>query len=402
MSHVVTPSTPAESVSSPPPDRASLAFVYATVFLDLLGFGIILPFLPFFARDLGASGLGLGVLFASYSGAQLLGAAWLGRVSDRLGRRPVLLISLLGSALSMAGSAVAGTLFALCAARALAGLFGGSIATAQAYVADVTRPDERPRYMGFLGAAIGTGFVFGPTLGVVLLSMGYGFAGAAWMAAILAGINLVLAAVRLRESRPSADQRQHRPGRGSWWRAMRRPDQGQVLAASFLTMFGFVTMETTFAFLGADKFGLGTGQFGMVLAYAGLIIIIVQGGLIGRLSRRFGVRKIAIAGAVSIGAGLTALPFGATLPLALVALGLLAFGHGLATPSLSTLLSVTSSEEEQGTVLGAGQSMGAAARFLGPLIAGALYDVAHAGPYLTAGALALIAAGLLTTVRTQT
>jgi DHA1 family tetracycline resistance protein-like MFS transporter len=187
----------------PPADRAALAIVYLTVFIDLLGFGIILPSLPYYARDLGATGLDLGILFSAYSVAQLAGSALLGRLSDHHGRRPILLLSLAGSAASMFLSGLAGGLAALSLARALAGVFGGSIGTAQAYIADVTPRAERARYMGLLGAAIGVGFVLGPALGAGLLALGFGFRGAAFAAGGLAALNFASALVRLPESRRS-------------------------------------------------------------------------------------------------------------------------------------------------------------------------------------------------------
>jgi len=393
------------------PHRASLLVVYATVFLDLLGFGIILPALPFFARQLivgggedsPSLGLGIGLLFMAYSLAQMLGAAILGRLSDRVGRRPVLLLSLSGSAISFFLSGLAQTLLFLCLARALAGLFGGSISTAQAYIADVTTKEERAKYMGMLGASIGLGFVLGPALGAGLISLGFGFAGAAFCASGLAVSNLLFGFWRLREPE------RHRPlggvgAPGNWARllaAWRRPVLAAPLAATFLTTFGFVSMETTFAFLGKARFALDERSFGLILVFAGVVMIVVQGALIGRLTRRFGVRPVAAVGALLMGVALSAIAFVFTLPTAVAALGLLAFSQGLSSPSLSTLLSHASRDDEQGSTLGLGQSMGALARAFGPLLAGALYDVAHGAPYLAASAAALLAAGLVATVGRQ-
>jgi MFS family permease len=393
-----SPQTPPADSPRPRAGRAALAVVYGTVFLDLLGFGIILPALPYYARELGASGFGLGALFTSYSLAQLLGAAALGRLSDRIGRRPVLMLSLAGSAVSMLLSGLAGTLVLLCAARALAGMFGGSIATAQAYIADVTPRGERARYMGLLGASIGVGFVVGPALGAGLIALGFGFPGAAFTAAGLAAANFVFAALKLPESRPAdAEVRRALPGRLG--EALTRPNLRQLLAATFSTTFAFVSMETTFAYLGEDRFGLTERGFGLVLVYVGVIVIIVQGGLIGRLTRRFGVRPVAVAGGALMGVALLTLPFCPSLTTTLAALGFLAGGQGLSSPSLSTLISELSAGGEQGSVLGLGQSLAAAARAAGPLVAGALYDLRHAAPYLLAGGLAALAGGLVATVR---
>ena len=373
--------------------RASLAIVYVTVFLDLLGFGIILPSLPYYARELGASGLGLGILFTSYSLAQFLGAPVLGRISDRAGRRPVLLLSLAGSAASMLLSGFAQSLVLLSAARALAGLFGGSISIAQAYVADVTAPEERAKYMGLVGASIGLGFVVGPALGVGILSLGYGFAGSAFAAAGLAAVNFVCAVFKLRESIPDGGAERRRTT--GVFTAFSRPALAGALAASFLVTFAFVGMETTFAFLGKDRFALDSRGFGWVLVFVGVVIIAVQGGLIGRVTRRFGVRRVAAAGGLAMGLSLAALPFVPSLGLAILALGGLAAGQGLASPTLSTLVSQESGADEQGANLGLAQSLSAAARAMGPLVAGALYDASLALPYLLGGAMALAAGALV-------
>ncbi len=382
------------------PAGAALWIVYFTVFLDLLGFGIILPFLPYFVLELGASGVGLGVILTSYSLAQLLGAVVLGRLSDRHGRRPILLMSLAGASLAMALSGLATTLFLLAAARGLAGLFGGSISTAQAYIADVTQPRERARYMGFLGAAIGLGFVVGPAFGVLLDSLGLGFAGAAFAAAGLGGANFVFALFRLHESKkPDASARPH-PSLGQWWRSLARPGIWEVLTATFLTTLAFVAMETTFALYGEERYGMDEKSFGLVLVYIGVVMILVQGGLIGPLTRAFGNGPVAVAGSLAMGVSLAAVPFCPGLVWAALALGGLAAGQGLVTPTYSALISQSSADDEQGAILGARQSFAAGARAVGPLAAGVIYDLHLASPYLAGGAVALIAGLLVTRVRT--
>jgi MFS transporter, DHA1 family, tetracycline resistance protein len=377
------------------PGRAALAIVYMTVFIDLLGFGIILPSLPYYARALGASGVGLGILFSAYSVAQLLGSTLLGRLSDRHGRRPVLLLSLAGSSVSMALSGVAHSLVLLCVARALAGLFGGSIGTAQAYIADVTARQERARYMGLLGASIGVGFVLGPAIGAGVIALGFGFSGAAFLAAALAAVNLVSAAFRLPESRPKDATSSSHLSLAAWLAMWQRPGLWQTYSSVFLTTLAFVGLETTLVFLARDRFGMDERRFGLVLAYLGVVVIVVQGGLIGRLTRRFGVRRVAIAGGVLMGAALVALPAAPTVRLLLLALGLVSAGQGLTSPTLSTLVSHASTGEDHGAVLGVSQSLAAAARAVGPLLAGSLYDLRAPLPFVAGGALALVAAGLV-------
>lgn len=375
--------------------RSPLTIVYLTVFLDLLGFGIILPLLPFYAEEFGATGFWVGALLTAYSAAQLVGAPVLGRISDRVGRRPVLLASLAGSALSLALTGVANSLALLLLGRVLAGLFGGSIATAQAYIADVTRPEERARFMGLLGAAIGMGFVFGPAIGAALGGLGFG--AAAFAAAGLAAANLLVATFALRESRPPETRAiaAARRSPGALRHVFHHPAIGRILASTFLATFAFVGMEATFALLGQRRFDLDARGLGLIFTYVGIVIAIVQGGAIGRLSARFGERALAVCGAALMGASLLALPFAPTFTLALVLLGALAVGQGLVVPTLSSLLSRQAASEEQGGVLGAGQSLSAAARAIGPLTAGWLFDRGAAFPYVASAALVLLAAWLL-------
>lgn len=367
-----------------------------TVFIDLLGFGIILPSLPYYARELGASGFALGVLFTSYSAAQLFGSALLGRLSDRRGRRPILLASLLGSSVSMALSGLAHTLWLLALARALAGLFGGSIATAQAYIADVTAKGERARYMGLLGASIGVGFVLGPALGAGILALGGGFAGSAFVASALAALNFVSALLRLPESKaPDQDAAAHRLTFQGWLRLVTQPNLWQAFAATFCTTFAFVALEATLAFLVEDRFDVGERRFGLMLVYVGIVVIVVQGGLIGRLSQAFGVRRVAIAGELLLGAALVGLPLSPSLASMLGVLGCAAAGQALCSPTLSTLVSHGGTPNDHGTLLGAGQSLSAAARAVSPLLAGALYDLRPGAPYYVSGMLAALAGALL-------
>jgi len=381
--------------------KPGLPVVYLTVFIDLVGFGLILPQLPYYAEHFGATGVWVGAILTAYSAAQLVGASLLGRLSDRVGRRPVLLMSLAGSAASFLLSGLADSLWLLLVARALAGLFGGSIAAAQAYIADVTAPGERARYMGLLGAAIGLGFVFGPALGSFLAR--YGFGAAAFAAASLAAANLLFAFFRLPETRGTEEQR-HAHSRLDWSNlkdALHHPSIGRILAATFFSTLAFVAMEATFALLGEARFGLDAGHLGFVFAYVGVVMVVVQGGLIGRLVPRFGERALATAGSLFMAASLGALPLAPSLAAALGVLAVLAVGQGLTTPMLSTLLSRATDADEQGGTLGLGQSLAAAARAVGPIGAGWLYDRAAGAPYAAAAAVMALAAVLVATARTE-
>lgn len=376
--------------------RSSLAILYLTVFIDLLGFGIILPQLAYVAERFGASAVWVGALMTAYSAAQFVSAPLLGRLSDRIGRRPILLLSLAGSSLSLALSGIAQSLEVLLLARSLAGLFGGSIATAQAYIADVTEPKDRARSMGMLGASIGLGFVFGPALGAFMSRFGFG--AAAFVASGLAAANCAFAYFRLAEPRLLGAGQAGARARLSaveLIRALRHPLIGRAVAATFLSTFGFVSMEATFALLGERRFQFDAGRLGLVFTYIGVLIVIVQGGLIGRLTARFGERALAGAGALIMSASLAALPHAAGLSLAMAVLGVLAVGQALVSPTLSALISRAVGAHEQGGTLGVGQSAAAAARALGPLAAGWLFDRGVEVPYHVAGALMLAAAVLI-------
>jgi DHA1 family tetracycline resistance protein-like MFS transporter len=388
-----------EPVPNAAPPRAALFVVYVTVFLDLLGFGIILPLLPYYAIKFGASARQLGFVFGAFSAAQFAGAFLLGRLSDRLGRRPVLLTCLAGASLAFLATGMAESLIGLVLARGFAGLFAGSISTAQAYVADVTRPEERARYMGLVGASIGMGFVFGPWVGAELSR--FGFRTSAFAAAGLAAANLLIAIVALRESRPRGARAGGR-AQLSLRRVgtvLRRPVIGPILIGGCLATLAFVSMESTFALLGRQRFSLNEQQLGRVFALVGITMIVVQGGLVGRLARWLGERRLATVGAVILASALLAMPFMPTLASLIGALLCVSVGQGLFVPSMATLLSRGSGTDEQGAVLGIGQSLASLARAVGPPLAGTLFDQAAARPYLLASTLMVLVAALLLRTR---
>lgn len=377
--------------------RKQLPIVYFTVFIDLLGFGIILPSLPYVAERFGANGFWVGAVMSAYSIAQFVSSPLLGRLSDRVGRRPVLLLSLAGSAISFVLSGIAGSLAFLLFARALAGGFGGSIAAAQAVVADVTRPEERSKYMGLLGASIGVGFVFGPALGAFFAE--YGFAVSSYIAAGLAAVNFIVALFRLPETLPDvvAIERPRLSPR-AFVTALAHPAMGSILFAMLFFMFGFVAMESTFALLAQAHFGYGPAQLGYFFTYIGVIMVAVQGGLIGPLTRRFGDRNVGLMGMLLATAGFLSLPEVSRAG-AFASAAFLAAGQAMVSPTLSALLSKRADSDEQGAVLGLGQAMQAFARAFGPLAAGALFDVNLRLPYWMAAALAMLSMAMLLRVR---
>lgn len=374
--------------------RTTLIILCFTVFLDILGFGIILPHLPLIAQDYGATGAWLGAILTAYSLAQFVGAPVLGRISDRLGRRPIIIGSLIGSALSFTVFGFATNLWMLLASRTVAGLFGGSIAAAQAAVADISSREERSKYMGMVGASIGLGFVFGPALGAAMGASGHALP--SFIAAGLALLNAVIAAIKMPETKPQTGASAPQHGQVlSFFREFARSPSKPILASILILMGAFVAMESTFGLIAKQRFDWQARELGWVFTYIGVIVVIVQGGVVGQLAKRVSDRSIAIIGAAAMSLGLILLPFQLHTKALLVALGVLSFGQALVSPSLNSLLSKSTSADRQGSVLGLGQSAGAIARALFPLAAGALYDVNMALPYVLSGVLALLTLPML-------
>lgn len=378
--------------------RPALLVIYAAVFVDMLGFGIILPLLPYQVQDQGGTGVWVGAILTAYAAAQFVSAPVLGALSDRFGRRPLLLASLAGSAVSLALTGIATSLPLLLFARLLAGLFGGAIAVGQAYVVDLSEPAQRTRALGLVGASIGMGFVFGPAIGAGLADLG--FAGVSFVAAGVAAANLVAGFLFLPRRQPTAapsGPRRSLNQIGGLVTALRYRGLRLVLGAIFAATLAFVAMEATFALLGAERFDLGPRGLGLVFTGVGVVMAIIQGGLVGRLTDRFGDRAIAVTGAILLGASLAVLPFSPQW-ITYVALGVVAAGQGLLSTTSAALIATTGGPEH-GQSFGVGQSASAAARAIGPLVAGAVYDAGAALPYVGGAALCLLAALLLVGVR---
>jgi DHA1 family tetracycline resistance protein-like MFS transporter len=377
--------------------RKALLVVYLAVFVDMLGFGIILPLLPFHAERLGGTGLWVGAVLTAYAAAQFVAAPVLGALSDRYGRRPMLLASLAGSAVSLALTGVAGSLVTLLAARVVAGMFGGAIAVGQAYVVDLTDPSERTRALGMVGASIGMGFVLGPAIGAGL--SGLGFAGVSFVAGGIAFANLVAGSLLLpRATAPetAAPARRRNP-LATLGRAARQPTLRPLLAATFAATFAFVGMEATYALLGARLYGLGPAGLGLVFTGVGVVMAVVQGGVVGRMAARYGNRNVAVAGTLLLGLGLAVLPMGSAW-LNYLALGVLAAGQGLLSTTAAALISEAGGNAIGGA-FGVGQSASAAARATGPIAAGAAFDAWIVLPYVAGAVLCALAALLLARTR---
>lgn len=378
--------------------KAPLVVVFLTVFIDLLGFGMVIPFLPTYARNLGATGLVAGLVMATFSFLQFLFAPMWGRMSDRLGRRPILLVTLSGNVAAYTLFAFARDVPTLFAARALAGFFGANIPVAQAYVADVTTPATRARGMGMIGMAFGLGFVFGPGFGALLMAVHPAAPGLA--AAALSATAALLAWRRLDESLPAALRAKASARRAHpilfLGTALRTPGVGSVLVLFFFLVAGFVHLEFTVPFLLKDKFRFDDLHVGFMFAYIGVCIALAQGFLFKRAAARFGEARLLVAGPIAIAVGMQGYWLAPVWGLVLPAVALVAFGMGMSNPSVPSVLSKRTPPDMLGQTLGLSQSLGALARALGPFLAGWLYDAFPTAdgwsfaPFVVGGALVLV------------
>ncbi len=369
--------------------RSPLVVIFTTVFIDLLGFGIVIPVLPYYAEGTKFNGTPrtVGLLFASYSIMQLIFSPVLGRLSDKYGRRPVLLVSIIGTGVGFIILGFATTLWMLFLGRILDGITGGNISTAQAYIADVTTKEDRAKGMGLLGAAFGLGFIFGPAIGGILSRWGIEVpflfaAGLCFSNAVLLYFTLPETVTRDHPARTSAVG-----GRGfkQLLESLKQPRLGFVLVIYFLFIVAFSIMTTSFSLYTMFRFGYDAQHNGYLFAYVGVISVIVQGVLIGKLVKRFGELRLVIVGALFFAGSLAAVPFVGPQTGGLIGLliggGIFSLGNSLSTPALTSLASKSVGAAEQGSVLGVLQSAGSLARAVGPTLTALLIHSAslHAG-----------------------
>jgi DHA1 family tetracycline resistance protein-like MFS transporter len=363
-----------------------MPILFLIVFIDLVGFGLVIPLLPYYAQRFTASPLEMTLLFAVYSLMSMMTAPLWGRLSDRVGRRPVLMASMAASSLAYLGIAFASGLWMVFTARAFAGACAGNIAAAQAYIADVTPPEQRAKGMGMIGAAFGLGFIIGPVLGGVIAGNDLATADLQTPGLIAAGLSFVAflgVVLVLRESLPAGTTSRARGRIAMAREAFARPVLARLLVVFFLVILAFSGMETTFAWWAIAQFGWGPRPIGFVFFYVGLLSVLMQGGLIGLLTRRFGEERLMLGGLGAIALGLLVLPFAREVPALIVALSALALGMGATQPSLNSLISRSAEAGEQGEVLGVAQSIGSLSRVLGPLIAGSLFaEFGRRSPFL--------------------
>jgi MFS family permease len=364
--------------------RASLGTLFLTVFLDLVGFGLIIPFLPALARDLGASDFMAAALTACYSIAQFVAVPLWGRISDRVGRRPVLVWSIAASAIGMVFLGLSQHLVMVFLARLWSGAATANIAVAQAYIADVTTPKERAKGMGIIGMGFGLGFMIGPFIGGELGRfhvIGHQGTLPAFVSAGLSVVNLVFALRYLPESLP-AESRTQKLGKlsvidmAALRKVLQVPGVGLILLIAFNSIFWFAGVQAIFRLFTLDAFQMNIEHTGRVLGLVGLISVIVQGGLIGRLNRRFGEIRLLGAALVLMAVGFVMHGLSVSMGVTafLVASGVTAAGTALHMPSVSSYISRRVGADMQGATLGVMQSSGALARAAGPLLWGLLYD----------------------------
>lgn len=405
--------------------RSPTLFLFLTVLIDLLGVGIVLPLMPYYVKIVEQSSISwladnraivVGALMASFALMQFLFAPMLGALSDRYGRRPILLISLLGSALSyvlfgvaeylsfLGVETVLGILFL---GRILSGITGASISTAQAYIADVTTPENRAKGMGMIGAAFGLGFMLGPALGGLLSTIS--LAAPAFFAAFLALANVIFGYFNLPESLPP-ERRTVAPVRGVNPLArvsalLQRPSIQPLLIGVFLLNLAFASLQSNFAVFSDVRFGFGPLDNALIFTLVGMIAVLMQGVLIRRLVLAFGEARLVVMGMTLMAIGFVAIAFVPEAWMLFPAVGVVAIGSGMATPSLTSLISRRVAAHEQGTTLGGTQAITSLTMIAGPIFAGVTFDSIDAGaPYylggiLIAAAVAVVGSALLPAIR---
>ncbi|SRR6266576_5181933 len=373
--------------------RFRFAILFFTVLIDLIGFGILIPILPYYAQRMGAGGLEIGVLFGVYSGMQFFATAVLGRLSDRIGRRPILLTTIVMNVVGCLLFAAAHSYAVLLVARLFSGFGGGNISAAQAYVADITTPAERSRGMGIIGAAFGIGFVLGPAIGGFAAHW-YGPTAPALVAAGLSVLNFVSAYFVLPESlhtdlratRPLLDL-SHLP------RALRHEKLAPLMLAWFMAAFAFAGYTVALPLWTGAKFGWRERELGWFFTLIGATAAIVQGGLFGRIAKRTGDRRLVIAGGFGMAIAIGVVPALRTVPVLYVFTFVLAFSNSIFVPAATGLVSILAEPTEQGTVLGAAQALSALGRLMGPIVLGQVFDVVSpVAAFVAAGLIMVVAA----------
>lgn len=357
-----------------------LLIIFITIFIDLLGFGMVIPLLPFYAQDFHATPWQIGLLVSSYSWMQFFFSPIFGSISDKYGRRPILFWSIIGSGIGYLMIGLAGSLMMVFAGRILGGITGANLSTAQAYIADVTTKENRAKGMGLFGMAFGFGFIMGPALAGILSKFGHEIP--FYVAAVLSFGNAIMLYFILPESRKFNEEIKERKGRIAELIESVKDSRFAVITLEyFLLVMAFSMMTTAFPLYTGFSFGYNAEQTGYILAYVGLLAVIMQGGLLGKLSKKFGEANLVIVGCIMLFLSFISVPFVSKDSYGL--LGLLAgascfaIGNSISSPSLTSLASKNASEFEQGKTLGVLQSGASLARAIAPMLTGILLNNAE-------------------------
>lgn len=359
--------------------RRRLALLFAFVFVDVLGFSLILPLLPYYAETFAATPTIIGLLLGANAAAQFIGAPIIGRLSDRYGRRPLLILSIAGTVVSFVMLGFANSLGMLFASRILDGLLGGNVSLAQAYITDVTDDKNRARGLGLIGAAFGLGFIFGPALGGTL-SAGGNYSLPAFAAAVLSALNLLGVLIWLPESLPSERRTEWvRSPRAAFtaralWEALNRPCVGPLLNVRLFYGLAFTAFQTTFALFAQRRLALDAQATSYVLTYVGLLVVAVQGGGLGLLTKRFSDKQLIFAGTILLTFALLGWALTPTLGLLLVVLAPLALAGGVLNVASNSSLTKSVYPQEAGGILGLSASLGSLTRVVSPVVGGFLFD----------------------------
>jgi len=378
-----------------------IAILFLTIFIDLLGFGIVIPILPNLAKTLAVDAsismepdVAVGFVAAVFSAIQFLFAPLFGALSDRIGRRPVILGSVLVNAAGYAVFGIAGNFFILLLSRVISGFGSANISAAQAYIADITDAKDRAKKMGIIGAAFGLGFVFGPPIGGWLFELG-GMMYVGFFASALCTINFILAFVMLPESNTQKGGVRRKPS--DTFKGMAKAWSidiiGELLLINFIYISAFSMMQINASILWKEHYSLTPAEIGNIFGIIGIFSAIVQGGLIGFFQKKFGLNRMLLWGCPVAGLGLTLIPLPSQewfYPVQILAILFLALSNGLLMPSINSLVSLHSPSNAQGSMLGILQSMGSLARAIGPVISGFLYAQYYQLPYFAGGFLMLI------------
>lgn len=391
-----------------PAKKTQLVVIFITVFIYLLGFGIIIPILPILSRDFGATATETGLLMSIYSFMQFLFAPFWGRLSDRVGRKPILLFCLVGEALSYILFAISKDLPLLFISRALAGFFGASISTASAYISDITPPQERSKGMALIGVAFGLGFVFGPAIGGFLTEMGtkisaepfFNTSFAAYFVSGICTFTAIFGFFKLEESLKDKNiNREHKNRFLIITEKLKIPTINKLIVIFFLLSFAMSSMEATLILFMGSKFNWGVKEVSYGFGYIGLIMILSQGYIVRKLIPKYGERVVLAMGILSFASGLGLIAVAPTISAMALAMTFLALGNGLSNPSILGSISLLTEATEQGGTMGVTQSLSSLGRIVGPALGGLLFQkVSETSPFIFSCLLGILSLFILTSI----